>query len=80
MLPQTLTKYFWDAPLGSIDRNRNKSYVIARILELGDEATIQWLENSYSHDELQQAVMTNRSLSPKSRTYWKLKYNLVSHA
>jgi len=80
MLPQALAKYFWDAAFESIDRNRNKSYIISRILELGDEAAVQWLEASYPHDELIRALMTSRLLSPKSRAYWKLKFNVTSHA
>ena len=77
MLPQTLTKFFWDAPHKTIDPTVNKGYVMSRLLELGDEAAVQWLQKTYPAGDLRQAITTSRSLSPKSRNYWKLKYNLV---
>jgi len=80
MLPNSLTKFFWDAPLRTIDRAANKRYVISRLLELGDEAAVRWLEETYSPDELRQTIATSRSLSSKSRNYWSLKYHLPAHA
>jgi len=80
MLPITLKKYSWDVPLETIDRTTNKSYVISRFLEMGDEAAVRWLEETYSAGELRQTITTSRSLSPKSRSYWSLKYHLIPHA
>jgi hypothetical protein len=77
MLPQTLKRFFWDARLEAIDQGRNRNYVISRLLELGDDDAIQWLERAYSTDELRYAVTVSRSLSPKSRNYWKIKYHLA---
>ncbi len=77
MLPKHLTKFFWDVPLNAIDRTANKSYVMSRLLELGDETAVHWLEETYPQAELRQTVTTSRSLSPKSRNYWKLKYHLI---
>jgi hypothetical protein len=36
----TLKPLFWDTSLESIDREHNKRYIIARILEFGDEAAV----------------------------------------
>jgi len=77
MLPQNLKKFFWDAQLQAIDATKNRAYVISRILELGDESAVSWLNTMYSTDEVRQTVTTSRSLSPKSRNYWKLKYHLA---
>ena len=77
MLPKSLKKFFWDTPLESIDQNRNRDYVISRLLELGDEPAVQWLEGAYPAEELHDAVKASRTLSPKSRNYWKLKYHIV---
>ena len=75
MLPISLKRIFWDTDLANIDREANKSYVLSRILELGDEAAVKWLEHSYSLSDIINSVKTSRSLSPKSRQYWKLKYH-----
>jgi hypothetical protein len=77
MLPPNLKKFFWDTSLESIDRTENKGYVISRLLELGDEAAVAWLEATYPVDDLRETVLRSKSLSPKSRNYWKLKYHLA---
>ena len=77
MLPQNLAKFFWDAPLRTIDPAVNKTYVMSRLLELGDDAAVRWMEQTYPAGELRQTINTSRSLSPKSRNYWKLKYHLA---
>ena len=77
MLPPTLKRFFWDAPVESIDRDANKNYIIARILELGDEAAVEWLGRQYSQTDLRRVVKTSRNLSPKSSNYWKLKYHVA---
>lgn len=74
MLPKHLTKFFWDAPLETIDQTRNSEYVISRLLELGDDTAAKWLEQAYPANELKSVINGSRTLSPKSRNYWKLKY------
>ena len=77
MLPQNLKKFFWDTRLEAIDVIRNRNYVISRLLELGDENAVAWLQEAYPTKELEHTILLSRSLSPKSRNYWKLKYHLV---
>ena len=76
MLPPTLKRFFWDTPVESIDRDAHKNYIIARILELGNEAAVQWLGRKYSQTDVRKVVSTSRSLSPKSSNYWKLQYQV----
>ncbi len=75
MLPTILKPIFWDAPFDKIDRDVNKSYVISRILELGDESAVDWLRHYYSSVDLKSILKTSRSISPKSRNYWNLIFN-----
>jgi len=77
MLPPTLKRFFWDTPVESIDRDAHKNYIIARILELGDEAAVEWLDHQYSKTDVRRVVRTSRSLSLKSSNYWKLKYKVA---
>ena len=77
MLPQSLKKFFWDTTLESIDQGANREYIISRLLELGDESAVKWLEETYPKQDLLHTVESSRSLSPKSRNYWKLKYQIV---
>lgn len=80
MLPATVTRFFWDTPSKSIDPQRHKGYVISRILELGDPAAVAWLERQYSKEDIQRVVARSKVLSPKSRSYWSLKYRIPIHA
>ena len=75
MLPPTLKRFFWDTPVESINRDANKDYIIARILELGDEDAVAWLGRQYSRDDVRRVLSKSRTLSPKSSNYWKLKYH-----
>jgi hypothetical protein len=77
MIPSTLKQFFWDASIESIDATLNKDYIIARILELGDETAVSWLTTNYSEADVRNVVKKSRSLSPRSRNYWKLKYHLA---
>jgi len=77
MVPQSLKRFFWDTPIQAIDVQRNKRYVISRVLELGDEAAVAWLERVYTQSDLRETVAHSRLLSPKSRNYWKIKYGLA---
>jgi hypothetical protein len=76
-MPPALKQFFWDSPFEGIDRTANKRYVISRILEIGDESAVKWLESEYSSEDLRMTVRSSRALSPKSRTYWKLKYRIA---
>jgi len=71
-----LQPLFWDVPFETIHAELHKRYVVARILELGGEAAVKWAENHYSLDDLRSVVETSRSLSSKSRNYWRIRYHL----
>jgi hypothetical protein len=77
MLPDTIKRFFWDIPLSVVDRVLNKNYIIERILELGDDPAVRWLEGEYSPEDLRSVVQTSRALSPRSRNYWKLRYDIT---
>lgn len=74
MLPVNLKRFFWDADFNAISPESNKSYIIARLLELGDDMAVKWLQHFYPVNILKEVAETARSLSPKSRNYWKIKY------
>jgi hypothetical protein len=77
MLPAALKRFFWDVKYDSIDRESNKDYIISRLLELGDEDAVKWLEEAYSRNDIEKVARTAKSLSSKSRNYWKLRYSIA---
>ena len=80
MLPPALKRFFWDTHSQHIDLDVHKDYVISRILELGDDAAVRWLEGHFTAEDIDKVVSRSRTLSAKSRNYWRMKYRLSQHA
>jgi succinate dehydrogenase flavin-adding protein (antitoxin of CptAB toxin-antitoxin module) len=68
----SLKKYFWDTDFNKLDIEKNKKYILERILEMGDEKAVKWMLNNFSKGDLLKVVKTSRQLSPKSRNFWNL--------
>jgi len=65
-VPPHLRWLFWDVDVKSLDLRRHKKYVIERTLEFGDEAAYRWLFQSYSDEDIIEAVKTSRRISRKT--------------
>lgn len=75
-LPAELRALFWDADTGAVDLEAHARYVIERVLDHGDEAAVRWLLRHYPAETVQAVVARSRSLSPKTRGFWRLYYRL----
>ena len=73
---QTLTKksLFWD--VAEIDPQKNKKFIIERILNFGDEADFRWAMKSYGEGEVKETILKTRALDDKSRFFWCQYFNL----
>jgi hypothetical protein len=71
-LEDSLKPFFWDTDLSKIDLKENSRYVIQRILEFGDEASVQWLFSHYSHEEIKRVLKGSKKISKKSRNFWTI--------
>lgn len=67
-----LRPLFWDADWSKIDLKKHKTYVIERILELGDVDAVRWLFSAYSDAEIRTVLKTSRNISAKSTNYWSI--------
>jgi len=65
---------FWDAE--DIDLSKHAGYVIARVLDYGNEKDIKKLLDIYSNEEIARVVKTRRGLLPKTGKYWAVKLNI----
>jgi hypothetical protein len=65
---------FWDVE--NIDTRRHADYVIARVLDFGDERDVKKLREIYSDDELINVVRTRRGLLPITKQFWSVYFNL----
>jgi hypothetical protein len=66
-------RFFWDVDPASLDIRRHKTFIIERLLEFGDERSVRWLFSTYSKDEILLVLRASRSLSAKSRYFWRLR-------
>lgn len=68
-----LERFFWDVDSVGLDPFRHKAYIIDRILEFGDEKAVRWLFETYTRDDITAILESDRSLSVKSRNFWRLR-------
>jgi hypothetical protein len=78
MIPSNLQALFWDTNLDTFTPEAYPDYTIFRVLELGDDAAIAWLRQTFSEAEIQQVLKTERRLSEKSANFWALVYRVPS--
>jgi hypothetical protein len=76
MVPKELASLFWDTGGGAFNPDEYPDYTILRILELGDDAAVAWMRETFAEDEIRRVVRTERRLSPKSATFWALIYGI----
>lgn len=67
---------FWDAE--DIDIRRHADYIIARVLDFGDEKDVRRLREIYSDHELMKVIRTKRGLLPITKRFWSVYFNLGS--
>jgi hypothetical protein len=79
MVPNRLNALFWDTSIENININRHASYIIGRVLELGDFSAIEWIQKVYPSHKITEVINTSRELSDKSRNFWQIWFG-GSHA
>ena len=75
-MPSFLKRYFWDVDFSAIDPNKHSTYVIERILDIGDVDATAWLKRQYYENKIKDVIKKTRRLRPKSANYWTIIYNL----
>jgi hypothetical protein len=70
--PSFLKKYFWNIDFAKLDIQKHRPYVIAQILNYGDERAIQWLNKYFSKDEQIGVLCKGRNFSLRSANFWAL--------
>ena len=65
---------FWDVEI--IDIDQHSDYVIARVLNFGDEKDLKNLRELYSDDRLIRVIKNRRALLPITRRFWSVYFNI----
>jgi len=78
MIPSNLQALFWDTDLANFTPEAYPDYTIFRVLELGDEAAVNWLRKTFTEAEIRRVLKSERRLSEKSANFWALVYRVPS--
>jgi len=65
---------FWDAE--SVNIEQHAVYIIARVLDFGDEKDVKRLREIYSDDELINVIRTRKGLLPITKRFWSVYFNI----
>jgi len=67
---------FWDVEI--IDIDRHADYVIARVLNFGDEKGLKNLRELYSDDRLISVIKNRRALLPITPRFCSVYFNVIT--
>jgi hypothetical protein len=71
-LPEPLRPFFWDVDFQRLSVGESSYFIISRLMEHGDEPEIRFLLETYSQKEMIHVLKNSRSLSSRSRGFWKI--------
>ena len=67
---------FWDVDLTALNADKHKSFIIERVLNMGDEIALRWLWQRYETRDIYDTVRTSRNLSLKTARCWQNYFGL----
>lgn len=76
VIPSHFSRYFWDVHLEDVDVQEHQIFIIERLLNEGDQATLAWVLDTYSPHQIKLAVMTSRNLNRLTARYWQVYFEL----
>lgn len=69
-LPAFLKQYFWDVDFKQLDFWTDKTFILKRVLDRGNDKAIKWLLKHYTKADIKELVLTTRDLSAKTANFW----------
>ncbi len=75
-MPKELKPYFWDTNFNKLDLEKNKVYIISRLLNQGGHKGYKFLINAYSYEDFKYVGMHSRMLDPKIASYLSNVYKI----
>lgn len=68
-LPHLLRPFFWDVQLADLAVDEHRDFILARLLDFGDRAAIQWIFRTYPREVLV-AFLKGRGAQLLARRTW----------
>lgn len=70
-----MKKYFRDTDFDELDIKKHKKYILERILDIGNNQAVDWMQKNFSKDEILEVLKSSRRISKKSLNFWNLVLN-----
>lgn len=67
---------FWDVDKEKIDKEKNKNFIISRVLEYGTIDDVRNLMKNYTKNEIAEIVEKSFNISKKTANFWGLILNI----
>jgi hypothetical protein len=75
-IPSNIIPLLWDTPIENISIEKNKQYIIERVLEYGSLSDDKWLKEVYSIDEIIEIIKKSRKISLKTANFYSIIFNI----
>ncbi len=62
---------FWDVDVDLLDVEKNKNFIIVRVLERGTDPEIWYIESGYSQQEIIAALKNTKGACKKTLNFYK---------
>lgn len=76
MLPKFLEKYFWDTDFKKVDKEKDKAYIITKVLEYGDIPALKWLFVNFPQRQIKETFAKTRYFTKRVANFWRIFFNL----
>lgn len=73
-IPKKFQKYFWDAPVETLQWQEHKYFIISRFLNRGSMEALRWLERNYHFMASMPDFLSSthaRKLTKRTINFWK---------
>ena len=73
-LPKSLSKFFWDCPFHELAWERDRDFIVRRLLTVGSWDAITWLRRRTGDAALRDWLLLHRGggLNPRQLRFWGL--------
>lgn len=75
-IPSSFNKYFWDSNPKELDLEKNKTYIISRLLNVGGIKTYNFLMSAYTYQDFKHVGETSKMLNPKTALFLLNNFNI----
>lgn len=76
-MPAWVHPFFWDTDPRELSLDRHRIFIVERLLNAGDHLTLAWLFDAYGVEEIKDAVIESRGLTPKTARCWQNYFDLA---